>query len=320
MPDNIQDGLFDNTGAVANPPYPPVADIAANETGFTNMSVDFSGAGSYDPDGTAIVSYDWTFGDGTTSTDMAPSHTYTVAGVYNVGLRVTDELSQVSAKATHTIVVNDWSPFPVAIIVADEIGFTGEPMSFSGAESYDPDGNAIISYLWFFGDGTTSTDMAPSHTYTVAGIYNVGLVVTDEQGEWSEKTIHTIDVEVRLPFNADLVDRKAWPERHRHSLSKHDDINVLTARFVNKGIDPVKLKVVFTIYDGRRGKMLGELETDEITLELIDTPHELTVDFDATDWGTPKYVAYIKVQCWFGKTTPDTPGHTLKHIKLAVVP
>jgi len=233
MPTHIQDGSFDNTGAVAYPPYPPVASIVADGIGYTNETVSFSAAGSYDPDGTAIVSYDWNFGDETTGTGVTPSHTYTLAGVYKVTLRVTDSQSQVSAETTHTISIED-----------------------------------------------------------------------------------------RPPFKANLVDRKAWPERHNHDLSKHGDINVLTAKVINNGTETVQIKVVFTIYDGRRGTKLGELETAEITLAGYDTTQNATVDFDATDptWGTPKYVVYIVARCWFGETTPERPGHTLKTIRLAVIP
>jgi hypothetical protein len=234
MPTQIQDGYFKNTGAAAYPPYPPEASIVADGAGFTTEPVTFSGAGSYDPDGPALVSYDWNFGDGTSGSGVAPSHTYTTTGVYKVALRVTDSQSQVSAKAVHTIVLED-----------------------------------------------------------------------------------------RLPFKANLVDKKAWPERRRHDLSKHGDTNVLSALVINNGSNPVQLKVVFTVYDGRKGMMLGApLETAEITLAAMDATELLTVDFDVTDptWGTPRYVLYIVARCWFGETTPERPGRTLKHFRLAVVP
>jgi len=96
---------------------------------------------------------------------------------------------------------------------------------------------------------------------------------------------------------------------------------VLTAKVINNGTDTVQMKVVFTIYDGRGGAVLGELETAEVTLAGYDTTQLLTVDFDATDptWGTPKYVVFIVARCWFGETTPERPGHTLKTIRLSVV-
>jgi PKD repeat protein len=61
-------------------------------------------------------------------------------------------------------------------------------VSFVGSNSYDPDG-VIASYLWNFGDGTTSTLSNVSHTYSVAGTYNASLTVTDNSGARSVGTI-----------------------------------------------------------------------------------------------------------------------------------
>lgn len=60
-------------------------------------------------------------------------------------------------------------------------GTAGQPISLSSAGSADPDGS-ITSYLWTFGDGTSSTLANPSHSYASAGTYTVNLKVTDNQG------------------------------------------------------------------------------------------------------------------------------------------
>jgi len=65
--------------------------------------VNFSGAGSFDPDG-SISSYDWQFGDGGTASGVTTSHTYDSAGTYAVVLRVTDNVGA-TASATKTITV-----------------------------------------------------------------------------------------------------------------------------------------------------------------------------------------------------------------------
>ncbi|MFI1221084.1 MULTISPECIES: PQQ-dependent sugar dehydrogenase [unclassified Streptomyces] len=68
----------------------PVAKAAADKTsGPTPLAVSFSSAGSADPEG-GNLSYAWDFGDGATSTDADPSHTYTTAGTFNPTLTVTD--------------------------------------------------------------------------------------------------------------------------------------------------------------------------------------------------------------------------------------
>ncbi len=59
---------------------------------------------SSDPDGT-IVSHQWDFGDGTTSTDQNPTHAYSTAGAYFVTLTVTDNDGATgSANATITVI------------------------------------------------------------------------------------------------------------------------------------------------------------------------------------------------------------------------
>lgn len=70
--------------------YPPIAVASASPTsGIDPLAVQFSSAGSYDPDG-VIVDYQWTFGDGGSSTEENPQYTYAAAGNYTATLTVTD--------------------------------------------------------------------------------------------------------------------------------------------------------------------------------------------------------------------------------------
>jgi PKD repeat protein len=93
------------TGTTA-PGVPPVAAILATTatTGYAPLTVSFSAAGSTDSDGT-IVSYSWTFGDGTPAgTGVTTSHTFTTVGTFSVTVRVTDNsgLSTTSSIVTVT--------------------------------------------------------------------------------------------------------------------------------------------------------------------------------------------------------------------------
>jgi PKD repeat protein len=67
---------------------------------------------------------------------------------------------------------------PVASFIAD---CNLLDCSFDGSASFDSDGT-IDSYDWDFGDGSSSTEQAPMHTYSTPGTYNVSLTVTDDQG------------------------------------------------------------------------------------------------------------------------------------------
>ena len=87
---------YTQTGSLNLPPVAMAAATSAT-TGPAPLTVSFSAAGSNDPDG-AIVRYQWTFGDGTTSLLVNPNHTY-AAGNYSATLTVTDNVGGASSSA-----------------------------------------------------------------------------------------------------------------------------------------------------------------------------------------------------------------------------
>ncbi|MBL8484974.1 MAG: PKD domain-containing protein [Rhodocyclaceae bacterium] len=89
---------------------PPTAAASASSlSGTTPLVVNFSSAGSSDPEGGAL-SYDWDFGDGSAHSSAAnPSHTYTAAGTFVATLVVTDALG---ARASAQVTVTATAPPP----------------------------------------------------------------------------------------------------------------------------------------------------------------------------------------------------------------
>jgi hypothetical protein len=72
---------------------------------------------------------------------------------------------------------------PVAVPGGPYAGFVNVPITFDGSGSYDSDASdAIVSFDWDFGDGTTGTGAVTQHTYAVAGSYTVSLTVVDDEG------------------------------------------------------------------------------------------------------------------------------------------
>lgn len=67
---------------------------------------------------------------------------------------------------------------PVADANGPYTGTEGQPVTFDGSASTDPDGT-IVSYYWDFGDLNTGTGVSPTHTYAEDGTYTVTLTVTD---------------------------------------------------------------------------------------------------------------------------------------------
>ncbi|MEU8233350.1 PQQ-dependent sugar dehydrogenase [Actinoplanes sp. NPDC048967] len=87
----------------------PVARAGADRTsGAAPLTVNFSSAGSSDPEGGALT-YLWNFGDGSTSTQANPSHTFTDSGQRAVTLTVTDPAGR-TGSATVTITVGNTAP------------------------------------------------------------------------------------------------------------------------------------------------------------------------------------------------------------------
>lgn len=130
---------------------------AGNTVNFTNASTGGS------------LSLLWQFGDGTTSTLINPSHSYTQPGLYTVCLIATN----VCAEADTTC-----ATFAVGCASAPVSGF-GQSVSLNVATFVNTSTGINLSYAWDFGDGGSSTQASPAHTYAAAGTYNVCLTVTD---------------------------------------------------------------------------------------------------------------------------------------------
>ena len=167
------DFVWNGTPALA-PNVPPTA--AATASCSVNVCT-FDGTGSADSDGT-VVSYAWDFADGTQGTGATTSHAYSAAGAYTARLTVTDDRG---GTATATVAVNPTAPPNLPPVASYTSACTALVCTFDGTGSQDPDGS-VASYAWDFGDGGTSTDAAPAHTFTAAGTYQVTLTVTDDKG------------------------------------------------------------------------------------------------------------------------------------------
>ncbi|HEY3319276.1 MAG TPA: LamG-like jellyroll fold domain-containing protein [Planctomycetota bacterium] len=142
-----------------------------------NSEVSFSATGS-DPDNDALT-YLWEFGDGTTSAEQSPAHSYASVGTYTASVTVTDGAGA-SASASVLIQVSQ-APTP-RITTSDVVGFGNLPFTFDASASTDPE-NQIASYTWDFGDGTPlGSGQIISKIYDQPGSYNVTLTIVDAAG------------------------------------------------------------------------------------------------------------------------------------------
>ncbi|HOH28245.1 MAG TPA: PKD domain-containing protein, partial [Candidatus Hydrogenedentes bacterium] len=186
----------------------PVALFSASPTsGSYNLAVAFFDQSL--PGAQPIHTWEWSFGDGDTSAEQNPVHSYTAAGVYHVSLSVTSDIGTNILTKTNYITVTEpigptanFSGGPTDIL-------TGGTVFFGDASQ--PGTALITNWAWTFGDGETSTLKSPSHVYAAPGVYEVSLTVTTSVGS-DTKTVPGFVVVSEPPAPVPPVaDFTAWP-------------------------------------------------------------------------------------------------------------
>lgn len=121
--------------------------------------------------------WDWSFGDGNTSQNQNPAHTYNSDGTYDVTLIV-----QTAEGCDDTLTMSNYIivyPSPIANITADPQSTTiaNPEIDFSSTSTN------VDTWYWTFGDQTNSTDPpVVTHLYNLDGLFNACLKVTSSNG------------------------------------------------------------------------------------------------------------------------------------------
>ena len=158
-----------------------ISEVNGKTVKFTNKSSDKDGD---------QLSYVWDFGDGQKSTDANPTHVYADYGNYSVKLTVSD--GKTESSITNPVKVSSENNPPVP-----EFSYTEENglVKFTNT-SNDPDGDEL-SYVWDFGDNTTSTQVSPEHQYAKSGAYTVKLTANDGAATVTKE--HSVNVSIIDP-------------------------------------------------------------------------------------------------------------------------
>jgi PKD repeat protein len=167
------------------------ADFSASTTsGFAPLTVNFSDLSQGDYSTCA-----WDFGDGDTSTQCSPSHTYTDAGNYTVSLTIS------GTDGSKTETKNDYievKPLEVDFSASPTRGVAPLTVNF-----LDLSQGGYNTCSWAFGDGGSSDQCNPSHTYTAVGSYTVSLTVSGPGGTDIETKNDFIEVKtIHADFSA----------------------------------------------------------------------------------------------------------------------
>ncbi len=232
----VNAGLTFHFGGESCPPSSSNAS-AIPTSGAAPLSVQFTGSVT---GGCPEYTYDWNFGDGSSSSVRNPSHDYATEGSYYALLTVTDSRGTLSQSG-----VTITAGCPILTSTASGSPMTGTApltVKFAGSAS---GGCPAISYKWDFGDGSTSTDQNPSHTYKTAGSYRATLTVSDSKTNNSQKTVSIGAAEEFVPtpekpvvlrgvnFEHDkavlLVESREILDRVAASLINHPEVNIEVA-------------------------------------------------------------------------------------------
>ena len=172
---------------------PPIAIANGPYSGIEGSTLAMSAAGSVDPNG-SVVGYTWSFGDGTTATGAAVTHTYAQGGVYSVQVTITDNDGLTDTLVTTAAVAN----------VAPAVGaFAGAALlpgeAYAATGSFTDPGTEPWTATVDYGDGSgvqalalAGKSFALAHTYAAAGTFTVTVQVSD--GQASSTATQTVTV------------------------------------------------------------------------------------------------------------------------------
>ena len=159
---------------------------ANNEIQFTDQSVD---------NGNAITSWNWDFGDGNTSEEQNPKHTYSNPGPYTVKLLIANSTSCKVLASQQDIVIK---PIPAPSFTFSKPGCDNSSIIFTDMSNISS--GKLVKWSWDFGDGNKleKADNIPfNHQYTSGGTFQISLTVSSDSG--CEKTLTQV-LNISTPF------------------------------------------------------------------------------------------------------------------------
>ena len=160
------------------PPSPGRLDLVTFDA--TNTTVD----------GTSCLdkcTYAWDFGDGTASADRITTHRFDNAATYSVRLTVSTSAG-VTVNSTRSVVVGAAAAITPVITQSPTDPKLGDTVIFDASSSTTPDGVAIVSYAWDFGNGFTASTRQAATTFGAARTYTVRLTIVDALGRTATTT------------------------------------------------------------------------------------------------------------------------------------
>lgn len=150
-----------------------------------------------DKSDTTVVSWYWMFGDGQSSTQQNPKHTYANPGTYRVVLTTVDKTGFCSNTMVKQIKVGSLACNAAFSVLVDTL--LRQITLINESEGTN------LRYFWDFGDGSVDkTKDPPVHVYTYPGSYTITLTVSDDLGNCMDRYVSTVRV-AQITCNADFA-------------------------------------------------------------------------------------------------------------------
>jgi PKD repeat protein len=195
----------------------PVARFTGPDLASVGTPITFDASVSTS-DRSPIVSYEWDFGDGTSSEGEKVTHTYAKSGQYPVVLKIATSDTALAcrvATAQKRVTIN---AAPQAVAGQDRFVGINQEVLLDASGSQDVDGG-IVSYEWDFGDGTTATGMQVRHRYRTSGTFTVVLTVKDDTSAENNFATSTLVVTVNSTPQPTIVTQEQACVGERVSFS-----------------------------------------------------------------------------------------------------
>lgn len=244
---------------------------SSHSTALTLDTLTFDASGSSTADA-SIVLYEWDAdGDGifdASTTTPTWETAFKDNGTFLARVQITDESGQSDLSDPLRVVIFNRAPvsnFEMSVDTAYE----GSLIGFSDL-SRDDDGN-IISRVYDFGDGTSSSEANPSHAYATAGTYQVSLAVTDNDGILSEKIV---EIEI-LNLGPQA---KFTPQRS--TLNAGQQLIILDAS-IDPSVDGAIVHVAWDFGDGTY--LVGGPSSDDVYSHTFSLPGTYTIELYVVD-------------------------------------
>jgi PKD repeat protein len=175
------------------------------------------------------VTYKWEFGDGTTGTGRSVNHNYRLPGSYTVSIVVNNDAKSKKSKV-------------VEIAASGAFKWTGTPLpgyTFSFVPQFTQLPGA--AYHWNFGDGSTSSDAAPTHSFDDTGYHWVSLTINNDTTGTRKEIIRIIKDPL---YTAGAAGMKVWHRSiYRQYLSNYSTYAEVDTSAAIAYINPITLSI-----------------------------------------------------------------------------